>query len=84
MKYLIHTYRHASGHMRRMRRKIYTAKEAAQACKNFEVLGGRIEWVEADLLLVEKVRQDHAEWSDKTFGDVGPAAPLKHLAEEAI
>ncbi|EFH4699654.1 DUF550 domain-containing protein, partial [Escherichia coli] len=27
----------------------------------------------------EQVRREHAEWSDKTFGDVGPVGPLKHL-----
>ncbi|WP_243412982.1 dATP/dGTP pyrophosphohydrolase domain-containing protein, partial [Salmonella enterica] len=29
------------------------------------------------------VRREHAEWSDKTFGDVGPVGPLKHLSKEA-
>ncbi|WP_256872640.1 dATP/dGTP pyrophosphohydrolase domain-containing protein, partial [Salmonella enterica] len=28
-------------------------------------------------------RREHAEWSDKTFGDVGPVGPLKHLSKEA-
>ncbi|WP_139775357.1 dATP/dGTP pyrophosphohydrolase domain-containing protein, partial [Salmonella enterica] len=27
----------------------------------------------------ERIRREHAEWSDKTFGDVGPVGPLKHL-----
>lgn len=31
----------------------------------------------------EQVRREHAEWSDATFGDVGPAGPLKHLSKEA-
>ena len=32
----------------------------------------------------EQVRQEHAEWSDKTFGNVGPVGPLKHLSKEAL
>jgi hypothetical protein len=32
----------------------------------------------------EKVRREHSEWSDVTFGDVGPVGPLKHLSKEAI
>lgn len=32
----------------------------------------------------ELVRREHAEWSDKTFGDVGPVGPLKHLSKEAL
>ncbi|WP_230979050.1 DUF550 domain-containing protein [Intestinirhabdus alba] len=34
--------------------------------------------------LREKVRCEHAEWSDATFGDVGPVGPLKHLSKEAL
>ncbi|HCO1971628.1 TPA: DUF550 domain-containing protein [Escherichia coli] len=30
------------------------------------------------------IRQRHAEWSDKTFGCVGPVGPLKHLSKEAL
>lgn len=30
------------------------------------------------------VREQHAEWSDRQFGNVGPVWPLKHLAKEAI
>ncbi|SAB05688.1 Eaa prophage protein [Enterobacter asburiae] len=30
------------------------------------------------------VRSDHAEWSQSTFGDVGPVGPLKHLSKEAL
>lgn len=29
------------------------------------------------------VRNQHAEWSDRQFGNVGPVGPLKHLAKEA-
>ena len=31
-----------------------------------------------------KVRGEHAEWSQATFGDVGPVGPLKHLSKEAL
>ena len=34
--------------------------------------------------LVVPVRTAHAEWSQATFGDVGPVGPLKHLSKEAI
>ncbi|POP42138.1 hypothetical protein CHU32_21045, partial [Superficieibacter electus] len=34
--------------------------------------------------LREQVRREHAEWSDKTFGKVGPVGPLKHLSKEAL
>ncbi|EBO9637364.1 restriction alleviation protein, Lar family [Salmonella enterica] len=32
----------------------------------------------------EQIRREHAEWSDKTFGDVGPVGSLKHLSKEAV
>lgn len=32
----------------------------------------------------EHVRREHAEWSQATFGDVGPVGPLKHLSKEAL
>ncbi|HBR3943241.1 TPA: DUF550 domain-containing protein [Klebsiella pneumoniae] len=32
----------------------------------------------------EQVRREHAEWSQATFGDVGPIGPLKHLSKEAL
>ncbi|EDQ6181315.1 DUF550 domain-containing protein [Salmonella enterica subsp. enterica] len=32
----------------------------------------------------EQIRREHAEWSDATFGDVGPVGPLKHLSKEAM
>ncbi|HEM6740102.1 TPA: DUF550 domain-containing protein [Citrobacter farmeri] len=34
--------------------------------------------------LREQVRREHAEWSQVTFGDVGPVGPLKHLSKEAL
>ena len=30
------------------------------------------------------VRHEHAEWSQTTFGNVGPVGPLKHLSKEAL
>ncbi len=30
------------------------------------------------------VRQQHADWSNATFGNVGPVGPLKHLSKEAL
>lgn len=38
----------------------------------------------ASLQLRNLIRQRHAEWSNKTFGDVGPVGPLKHLSKEAL
>ncbi|MEN4610575.1 dATP/dGTP pyrophosphohydrolase domain-containing protein, partial [Pantoea agglomerans] len=32
----------------------------------------------------ERIRAEHAAWSQETFGDVGPIGPLKHLAKEAM
>ncbi|EHY8543704.1 DUF550 domain-containing protein [Salmonella enterica] len=32
----------------------------------------------------EQIRREHAEWSDVTFGDVGPVGTLKHLSKEAL
>ena len=32
----------------------------------------------------DQVRSEHAEWSQATFGDVGPVGPLKHLNKEAL
>ncbi|MCF6705935.1 DUF550 domain-containing protein [Raoultella ornithinolytica] len=31
-----------------------------------------------------QVRREHADWSQTTFGDVGPVGPLKHLSKEAL
>lgn len=39
---------------------------------------------EKKLQLRRLIRQRHAEWSDKTFGDVGPIGPLKHLSQESL
>lgn len=32
----------------------------------------------------EKVRAEHAEWAQATFGNTGPVGPLKHLSAEAL
>lgn len=32
----------------------------------------------------EQIRNEHAEWSQSTFGNVGPIGPLKHLSKEAL
>lgn len=32
----------------------------------------------------DRIRREHAEWSQDTFGDVGPIGPLKHLSKEAL
>ncbi|HBS7199852.1 TPA: DUF550 domain-containing protein [Klebsiella pneumoniae] len=32
----------------------------------------------------DQVRNEHAEWSQVTFGNVGPVGPLKHLSKEAL
>lgn len=31
-----------------------------------------------------QIRREHAEWSESTFGNVGPVGPLKHLSKEAL
>lgn len=38
----------------------------------------------ASLQLRNLIRKRHAEWSDASFGDVGPIGPLKHLSKEAL
>ena len=52
------------------------AKAVVNACRAAMLNGGKSER--------DKVRAAHAEWSQKTFGNVGPVGPLKHLAKEAI
>lgn len=32
----------------------------------------------------DQVRREHAEWSQSTFGNVGPIGPLKHLRREVL
>ena len=38
----------------------------------------------SSLQLRNLIRQRHAEWSEKTFVNVGPIGPLKHLSKEAL
>lgn len=38
----------------------------------------------SSLQLRNLIRQRHAEWSQATFGDVGPIGTLKHLSKEAL
>lgn len=38
----------------------------------------------SSLQLRNLIRQRHAEWSQATFGGVGPVGPLKHLSKEAL
>lgn len=38
----------------------------------------------SSLQLRNLIRHRHAEWSQTTFGDVGPVGPLKHLSKEAL
>ena len=50
------------------------------AWKDLYLCGGDAESVRDTFRFV---RQAHAEWSDRQFGNVGPVGPLKHLAKEA-
>ena len=36
------------------------------------------------LRTVTRVRREHAEWSQATFGNVGPVGPPKHLRREVL
>lgn len=60
---------------------ISSALEAPKTWSDFQCLRAEPE-VKVDLLT--NIREQHAEWSDRQFGDVGPVGPLKHLAKEAI
>lgn len=40
--------------------------------------------IEARINCDRTIRKQHAEWSDATFGNVGPIGPLKHLSKEAL
>lgn len=44
----------------------------------------RSEHAESVLDTFRFVMAQHAEWSDRQFGNVGPVGPLKHMAKEAI
>ncbi|SQB40231.1 Protein of uncharacterised function (DUF550) [Citrobacter koseri] len=67
-----------------LRNKVFYALRDAQ---NDEPVSNRDELPEetGSLLQLRKlIRQRHAEWSDATFGNVGPVGPLKHLSKEAL
>lgn len=74
--------------------EVVTESEAWELCGRSVVkVSGRIGGVSVSHLeLVEghpvnardRVRQEHAEWSRLTFGNVGPVGPLKHLSKEAL
>ena len=53
------------------------AEPVTTACKLQEETG-------SSLQLRNLIRKRHAEWSQATFGDVGPVGPLKHLSKEAL
>ncbi len=59
----------------------HKAKEGIAACRaamlSNEPVSNRDE-------LRENIRREHADWSQSTFGNVGPVGPLKHLSKEAI
>nr|EKW5655707.1 DUF550 domain-containing protein [Citrobacter koseri] len=67
-----------------LRNKVFYALRDAQ---NDEPVSNRDELPEekgSSLQLRNLIRRRHAEWSDKTFGNVGPIGPLKHLSKEAL
>lgn len=63
---------------------------AATGCKvDWHYFGGRVHIKALPPSLQtaperEQVRREHAEWSQATFGDVGPIGPLRHLSKEAL
>ncbi|VGK28054.1 Eaa1 [Klebsiella pneumoniae] len=63
---------------------------AATGCKvDWHYFGGRVHIKALPPSLQtaserEQVRREHAEWSQATFGDVGPVGPLRHLSKEAL
>ncbi|STB29502.1 DUF550 domain-containing protein [Citrobacter koseri] len=67
-----------------LRNKVFYALRDAH---NDEPVSNRDELPEekgSSLQLRNLIRRRHAEWSDKTFGNVGPIGPLKHLSKEAL
>lgn len=62
-------------------------KKFAATLQGAEPVSNRDELPEekgASLQLRNLIRRRHAEWSDATFGNVGPVGPLKHLSKEAL
>lgn len=68
------------------------AQEIWNACRAAMLQGAELvkaanklpEETGSSLQLRNLIRQRHAEWSQATFGDVGPVGPLKHLSKEAL
>lgn len=68
------------------------AQKIWNACRAAMLQGGEYvttayklpEETSSSLQLRNLIRQRHAEWSQATFGDVGPVGPLKHLSKEAL
>lgn len=66
--------------------KIWNACRAAmlQGAEPVTTANKLPEETSSSLQLRNLIRQRHAEWSQATFGDVGPVGPLKHLSKEAL
>jgi len=74
----------------------YDGEVPANVCRYFELadpatilsIADKIQRLNATAQPVSddrnKVRAEHAEWSQVTFGSVGPIGPLKHLSKEAL
>lgn len=72
---------------------IKKAQEQIAFCRHTKITGEGLAHVNQCAVLFEialaamdrdKVRNEHAEWSQATFGNVGPVGPLKHLSKEAL
>ncbi len=65
---------------------ISEATKLESACMANTILGGNyhVQPVIPEQTEREKIRREHAKWSDATFGNVGPVGPLKHLSKEAL
>lgn len=57
-----------------------------QLCAANVTLDARADLAERQLAAMDRdqVRNEHAKWSQATFGNVGPIGPLKHLSKEAL
>lgn len=72
---------------------IKKAQEQIAFCRHTKITGEGLAHVNQCAALFEialaamdrdKVRNEHAEWSQATFGNVGPVGPLKHLSKEVL
>ncbi|HBW0851876.1 TPA: DUF550 domain-containing protein [Klebsiella quasipneumoniae] len=72
---------------------IKKAQEQIAFCRHTKITGEGLAHVNQCAALFEialaamdrdKVRNEHAEWSQATFGNVGPVGALKHLSKEAL